>query len=104
MSSGRRHGPSRSMMLVIVTSPILSVCMLSAPVEGRLFRPNYLHRAIAAIHQHVGSGHEARRIARQEKRGLRNLVGLAQPVEQVLRSCGASRLVHRTETVDQAVR
>src|SRR5262249_51901754 len=27
MSSGRRQGPSRSMMLVMVTSPILSVCM-----------------------------------------------------------------------------
>src|ERR1700674_4284341 len=32
MSSGRRQGPSRSTMLVMVTSPILSVCMLSASV------------------------------------------------------------------------
>jgi hypothetical protein len=27
MSSGFRHGPSRSMMLVMVTSPILRVCI-----------------------------------------------------------------------------
>src|SRR5262249_1820530 len=36
MSSGRRHGPSRSMMLVMVTSPILSVCMLLASQEEPL--------------------------------------------------------------------
>jgi hypothetical protein len=28
MSSGCRHGPSRSMMLVMVTSPIFSVCIV----------------------------------------------------------------------------
>jgi hypothetical protein len=33
MSSGRRQGPSRSMMLVIVTSPILSVCILISTAE-----------------------------------------------------------------------
>jgi len=35
MSSGFRHGPSRSMMLVMVTSPISSVCIASCPA---LFR------------------------------------------------------------------
>ena len=29
MSCGRRHGPSRSMMLVMVTSPIFKVCTIN---------------------------------------------------------------------------
>jgi hypothetical protein len=31
MSSGFRHGPSRSMMLMMVTSPILSCFMVALP-------------------------------------------------------------------------
>src|SRR5262245_1295662 len=38
MSSGRRQGPSRSMMLVIVTSPILSVCILPDLHGGTISR------------------------------------------------------------------
>src|SRR5262245_65965466 len=55
MSSGRRQGPSRSMMLVIVTSPILSVCMLPDLHGGRYHGSN----VVAANRLENGEGRES---------------------------------------------
>src|SRR5438067_808136 len=49
-------------------------------------------RRIAAVHQHIGAGHEARGITRQKQSGLGDLFGLTETVEQMLRpghaACG----------------
>ena len=45
-----------------------------------------LRRVVAAVDQQVGAGHEARRVAGKKDRGRGDLVRLAEPLQQMLRS------------------
>src|SRR5690348_15647088 len=81
MSSGWRHGPSRSMMLVMVTSPIFTVFMSELqPVEAR-----------GGAAEQVGFG-RGTRAAGQD---------LARVPE---RSVGVRALVHREVALEHAAR
>ena len=55
------------------------------------------HRVVAAVDQHVGAGHEARRVAREEQRGRGDLFRLAEPAEQMLRAGDTPRGLHVAE-------
>src|SRR5437016_9390572 len=62
-----------------------------------------LDRVVAAVDQQVGTGHEARCVAREKHRGSGDLVRLAEPSEQMLRPGYAPRSFHVAEALDQPV-
>ena len=69
-----------------------------------------LSRVVTAVDQKIGAGHEARRIACKEDRGLGNFLRLAEPLKQVLRAgCSPCRFhvaepLHQTIGLDRAWR
>ncbi len=62
-----------------------------------------LRRVVAAVDQEVGAGHEARRVAGKKDRGLRDFLGLAEPLQQMLRAGRSSRGFHVAEALHQAI-
>src|SRR2546423_11541726 len=52
---------------------------------------------VAAVDAQIRPGHEARSIGGEEERGLRDLVGLGEPVQQVLGTECFARFLHRAE-------
>src|SRR5690242_6269051 len=62
-----------------------------------------LGRVVAAVDQEVGAGHEARRVARKENRGLCNFLGLAESLQQMLWAGGSPRGLHVAKTLHQTI-
>ncbi len=78
---------------------------IGCPAAGlRPRRGGELHGGVAAIDQHVGAGHEAGGVAGEKQRRPRDLIGLAEPHQQMLRPGDAPRLLHVAVAQHQASR
>jgi len=80
---------------------------LTAAISSKSTAPTwkiFSNRRVPAVDQEVGAGHEACAVGGEEQRGLRDFIGFAQAVKQMLRAGGAARLVHAAVAMDHAAR
>src|SRR5215471_3542573 len=91
MSSGRRHGPSRSMMLVIVTSPMASLFINPVPGLQPHLRTRHCRLLVRARLRHQRGGLEPglhlrdRRLHVGDRQAVRRRDGFhAEPLDQLV--------------------
>src|SRR5882757_3544963 len=73
---------------------------MTPPLPSSIRKPAstpYSGRIVSAVDQHIGAGHEARRVAGEKHRGGRDLAWLTEPAEQMFRTRDAPRFFHAAE-------